>query len=188
MERQMKNLVGMIAVLFAVTAVAVFAANVEATDNTVAWHGKKEPGKVVWRHVKNGGERFKYALPVEKYTHVFETDTINIMCMPPGDGQYLEKSHNRCDGWFLVSPEQAGTWAVVAGYDDYIAIGFDEKWLVKNSKDDVARKSSWEATAGLHKFTLVFGDTGGTYGNKGKTRIPYAVSISVNGGGWLPFL
>ena len=104
----MKNLVRMIAVLFAVTAVAVFAANVEATDNTVAWHGKTEPGKVVWRHVKNGGERFKYALPVEKYTHVFETDTINIMCMPPGDGQYLEKSHNRCDGWFLVSPEQAG--------------------------------------------------------------------------------
>ena len=57
MERQMKNLVRMIAALFVTAAVAVFASNAQSTDNTVAWHGKTDTGKVVWRHVKNGGKR-----------------------------------------------------------------------------------------------------------------------------------
>ena len=183
----MKRLVRLVTTLFAAVAISAFTSNAQSADNTVDWHGSDDPGKVVWRHMKNGGKRYKYELPVGKYTHAVETDTIRMMCSPPGDGQYLAKSHNRCDGWFRVSPGQAGTWTLAVGYDDYIAIAFDGGWLLKNSKAEVARKCSWPATEGLHRFTLVFGDTGGTYGNKGKTRIPYAVSVSANGGEWLPF-
>ena len=183
----MKRLVRLVTTLFAAVAISAFTSNAQSADNTVDWHGSDDPGKVVWRHMKNGGKRYKYELPVGKYTHAVETDTIRMMCSPPGDGQYLAKSHNRCDGWFRVSPGQAGTWTLAVGYDDYIAIAFDGGWLLKNSKVEVARKCSWPATEGLHRFTLVFGDTGGTYGNKGKTRIPYAVSVSANGGEWLPF-
>ncbi len=183
----MKRLVRLVTTLFAAVAISVFTSNAQSADNTVDWHGSDDPGKVVWRHMKNGGKRYKYELPVGKYAHAVETDTIRMMCSPPGDGQYLAKSHNRCDGWFRVSPGQAGTWTLAVGYDDYIAIAFDGGWLLKNSKAEVARKCSWPATEGLHRFTLVFGDTGGTYGNKGKTRIPYAVSVSANGGEWLPF-
>ena len=183
----MKRLVRLVTTLFAAVAISAFTSNAQSADNTVDWHGSDDPGKVVWRHMKNGGKRYKYELPVGKYTHAVETDTIRMMCSPPGDGQYLAKSHNRCDGWFRVSPGQVGTWTLAVGYDDYIAIAFDGGWLLKNSKAEVARKCSWPATEGMHRFTLIFGDTGGTYGNKGKTRIPYAVSVSANGGEWLPF-
>ena len=110
-----------------------------------------------------------------------------MMCCPPGDVRHLANSHNQCDGWFRVAPEQAGKWTIALGYDDYIGIGIDDEWLVKNTKVDVARKNSWTAAAGWHKFKLVFGDTGDTCGNRGKTRIPYAVTVSINGGEWLPF-
>ncbi|MBO7688048.1 MAG: hypothetical protein J6V72_16795 [Kiritimatiellae bacterium] len=182
-----KRLVRLVTPLLAVIAIVAFASNAQSADSTVDWHGSTDPGKIVWRHVKNGGKRYKYELPAERYTHMAETDTIKMMYSPPGDGRYLANSHNRCDGWFRVAPGQAGMWTLAVGYDDYIAVAFDGRWLLKNSKVDVARKCSWTATEGLHRFTLVFGDTGGTYGNKGKTRIPYAVSVSVNGGDWLPF-
>ena len=115
----MKKRLGGIALvaLAGALAIAAFASNAQSADNTVDWQGSDDAGKVVWRHMKNGGKRYKYELPAGKYARAVETDTIGMMCSPPGDGQYLANSHNRCDGWFRVAPGQAGTWTLAVGYD-----------------------------------------------------------------------
>lgn len=109
--------------------------------------------------------------------------------LTPWQGRYLAVQHNRYDGWFEVTPEQAGSWTITSCFDDYVALAIDGSWAHVHKDCGASLTTSFEVTAGWHHLTVVFGDTGGDYGASELAPWPraYAVGVSINGGELVKF-
>ena len=104
-------------------------------------------------------------------------------------GQYFAGSHNRVDGWLKVSDEQAGTWTITAGFDDYIAVGLDGGWQVLSANWNAAGQGQVEVTPGWHSFSIVCGDGNGGYGPTVGAAFPnnFAVGVAMGEGEMVRF-
>ena len=90
----------------------------------------------------------------------------------------LNNSQLRFDGWFFVTPEQAGHWKIRQKFDDYFAFSIDGIWLVANNSYLVEKSVDTTVTEGWHRFTVVCGDTwGGQGGILSPGDVPMLVSI-----------
>ena len=98
----------------------------------------------------------------------------------------LDNSQLRFDGWFFVTPEQAGLWRIRQKFDDYFAFRIDGNWVAINNTYQNERSFTTSVTEGWHRFTIVCGDT---WGGQGATLSPGNVPmlISIEGGSEIPF-
>lgn len=130
---------------------------------------------IAWRFQKYGVNRpdmtedctFRL-MPLAGYTTLVMPTNV-FSCLTTGykttwQATYLSQSQSRLDGWFLVTAEQAGTWLLTQGYDDYEAFAIDGDWKILNPTFTHGEEATVELTAGWHHFTLVLGDTYGGYG------------------------
>ncbi len=102
--------------------------------------------------------------------------------------QYLGWGQIRFDGWFKVTPEQAGTWTLNQRFDDYYAMFFDGTCVLKNKTYTYNESATCTMTAGWHRFTLVVGDTYGGFGlTKSVGGEPTVLGVSINGGAEVAF-
>jgi len=74
---------------------------------------------------------------------------------------HLKRQRVRFDGWFYVTPAQAGTWTVNQKFDDYYCFGIDGEWVVANPTYQALLIGTRDVSAGWHRFTIICGDTGG---------------------------
>ena len=74
---------------------------------------------------------------------------------------HLKRQRVRFDGWFYVTPAQAGTWTVNQKFDDYYCFGIDGSWVVANPTYQALLIGTCDVSAGWHRFTIICGDTGG---------------------------
>ncbi len=74
---------------------------------------------------------------------------------------HLYRQRVRFDGWFYVTPAQAGTWTVNQKFDDYYCFGIDGEWVVVNPTYQALLIGTRDVSAGWHRFTIICGDTGG---------------------------
>ncbi len=143
---------------------------------------------IVWRNLYTGGIRKDWDLPLQSYAVIGETNTIRVIYKRGLYGDFgspnelLCKCQNRLDGWFYVPDSKVGTWRIRQGYDDYMGLAVDGKWLIQSTTYSSATEVEWVATLGWHRFTIVCGDTNGDYGVLGTSGVDTALSISVNGG------
>ena len=98
----------------------------------------------------------------------------------------LNNAQLRFDGWFFVTPEQAGLWRIRQMFDDYFAFSIDGNWVAINNTYQNERSFTTSVTEGWHRFTIVCGDT---WGGQGATLSPGNVPmlISIEGGSEIPF-
>ena len=94
----------------------------------------------------------------------------------------LKWSQVRFDGWFQVSSDKAGTWAINQKFDDYFALFIDGKNVLCNNSYVGEVNSSFTMTEGWHRFTIIAGDTYGGYGSNkdygsGFGKIPFTVTV-----------
>ena len=97
-------------------------------------------------------------------------------------GSNLKWSQVRFDGWFQVSSDKAGTWAINQKFDDYFALFIDGKNVLCNNSFGSEANSTVEMTEGWHRFTIIAGDTYGGYGSNknygsGLGTIPFTVTV-----------
>jgi hypothetical protein len=85
-------------------------------------------------------------------------------------------SQRRFDGWFYVSPAEAGAWRFYNSYDDYFAFAVDGEWVMSIITFGAAHRCTRNLEAGWHRFTIVCGDTYGGYSSS------LLLKVSVNGG------
>ena len=99
---------------------------------------------------------------------------------------YLNNSQLRFDGWFFVTPAQAGMWRIRQKFDDYFAFSIDGNWVAINNTYQNERSFTTSVTEGWHRFTIVCGDTwGGQGGILSPGNVP--MLISIEGGSEIPF-
>ena len=72
----------------------------------------------------------------------------------------LANAQLRYDGWFYVTPAQAGNWTLHAFVDDYVGFQIDDEWAVfglscQQGYANIGVKAGW------HRYRLIVGDTGG---------------------------
>ena len=98
----------------------------------------------------------------------------------------LNESQLRFDGWFFVTPEQAGHWKIRQKFDDCFAFRIDGIWVVANNSYLVEKSVDTTVTEGWHRFTVVCGDTwGGQGGILSPGNVP--MLISIEGGSEIQF-
>lgn len=98
----------------------------------------------------------------------------------------LNNSQLRFDGWFFVTPEQAGLWRIRQKFDDYFAFRIDGSWVAVNNTYQNERSFTTSVTEGWHRFTIVCGDTwGGQGGILSPGNVP--MLISIEGGSEIQF-
>jgi len=135
---------------------------------------------------KSGGHASDWKnKPTSYYDGMIITNTLSFF----GSGsaripQYFCGAQSRVEGWFYVPESDVGTWTVLMNYDDYMAIAFDDQWLVGCDTYNVTCSGTWTATAGWHKFKVVCGDTGGDYGS---CVWSHAIHVKINGGNEIDF-
>lgn len=149
---------------------------------------------VQWRTVKNNGNALGWDYPLENYVYMGDTNTVNMFFRTGGNAvpvEYLSVSQNRLDGWFYVANDQVGHWQILQGYDDYMAVGFDGVWLTENTTWTERVIGNWTAEEGWHRFTIVYGDTGGDAGVLGtwggQDAVPWAIGVRINNGREISF-
>ena len=98
----------------------------------------------------------------------------------------LNNSQVRFDGWFYVTPAQAGNWKIRQKFDDYFAFRIDGNWAVVNNSYLIEKTAYTSVTEGWHRFTIVCGDT---WGGQGGILSPGDVPmlISIEGGSEIQF-
>ena len=128
------------------------------------------PGEYVWRDAA-----------IREYAFMGAGDTANL------DGyntvwqkDYLANALVRFDGWFKVKPGKAGTWTIEECFDDRFAFFIDGDLAVSRNGTALTT-ATVEVAEGWHRFTIVAGDVGGSYGslydfNSGK--VPMVISVN----------
>ena len=111
----------------------------------------------------------------------------------PWSATYINEAQVRYDGWFYVSPEEAGTWNFNQRYDDYFGFAIDGEWKVINNVYTANKMASVSLASGWHRFQLVCGETTGSEGANGASNglsyggMPWPMLVSVNGAEYVPF-
>ena len=100
--------------------------------------------------------------------------------------KYIKTKRTRFDGWINVSAEQAGTWEIKQGFDDYFGFALDGEWLIINRSYVFYGIATIDVSEGWHRFTIVCGDTSGGFGSNGNSCATVngecvPLSITVNG-------
>ena len=106
-----------------------------------------------------------------------------------GDVSYINQNGNkpaelqhaqfRYDGWFNVSAEQAGEWTLSQAFDDYFGLRIDGNWVLSYNSYSGGQNTTWTATAGWHRFTMIAGDTWGGWGaakSVNGTPVPFTIA------------
>ena len=106
-----------------------------------------------------------------------------------GDVSYINQKSNtpaelqhaqfRYDGWFNVSAEQAGEWTLSQSFDDYFGLCIDGNWVLSYNSYSGGQNTTWTATAGWHRFTMIAGDTWGGWGAQKEvngTPVPFTIA------------
>ncbi len=152
--------------------------------------GGIKPGSgIVWRHRKNGGKRLDWDLPPDQYRILGEISMLRKWFRPSqaspdgGEQEFLACSQNRFDGYFRIEDWLAGKWKMTCGgYDDYMALAIDGKWIFKHPTSSEKVTLNWQATEGIHRFTVVFGDTWGEWGNCIESGMATPIMLDMNDG------
>ena len=142
-----------------------FAAHPATQWGRIAYSGDRSGmGNAAWR-----------LLNIGEYTFMGDGDIDNLL-NSSWRNSYLRHSQPRFDGWFYVSSDKAGTWSIRQKFDDYFAFFIDNSLVLYNNSYTGEATSTVEVSAGWHRFTIIAGDTYGSYGP----------SLSFNGGS-VPF-
>ena len=101
----------------------------------------------------------------------------------------IERSQLRYDGWVYVPSSQAGRWRISQYMDDYFTLIFDDEWLIHNNSYSYSKYAVREVAPGWHSFTIICGDTYGSYGPKflSSEHKLAAMCVSINEGAQLAF-
>ena len=159
--------------------------------------GDGEPKATQWGRIFYGGDRsaisgtaWYASTSLGEYTFLGIGDLGNL------DGQntgwqysWLDWSQLRFDGWFKVTPAQAGRWHIRQYFDDYFAFAIDGEWVLVNPVSNAQVVSDVEVGEGWHRFTIICGDTNGGQGSNnitfGDSKVP--MLVSANGASEVPF-
>ena len=138
-----------------------------------------------WRDLAPSGYTTVSAVPDGSNDISYFTGTKDT----PNTPSELSTAQIRLDGWFYVTPAQAGFWKMPSYFDDVLSFAIDGEWVLLNS---TYRFTNWDGACvseGWHRFTLAAADTGGGWGSRYQfasgVHVPFAISI--NGGANMTF-
>ena len=159
--------------------------------------GDGEPKATQWGRIFYGADRdaisgtaWYMTTPLGEYTFMGVGDLANLNGQNTGwQYSWLDWSQLRFDGWFKVTPAQAGSWHIRQYFDDYFALAIDGEWLLVNPVYTAQVDVDLEIAEGWHRFTIICGDTWGGQGSNSitynGTKVP--MLVSVNGAAEVPF-
>ncbi|MBO4709663.1 MAG: C10 family peptidase, partial [Kiritimatiellae bacterium] len=101
---------------------------------------------------------------------------------------FLQHSQLRYDGWVEVTEDQTGWWTISQKFDDYFLFAIDGDFAIFNHTYNTLATSRVRVTEGWHRFTVICGDTYGSWGAEyvfGDMKVPF--TVSVNGGDEMAF-
>ena len=151
--------------------------------------GDGQPKATQWGRIYYGGDRsaisgtaWYMSTPVRDYVAMGTGDIANLHGQNTSwEYSWLDWSQLRFDGWFKVTPEQAGAWHIKHKFDDYFAFAIDGEWLLVNPVYTDVKEVDIEVSAGWHRFSIVCGDTWGGQGSNNYTyngvKVPMLISI-----------
>jgi autotransporter-associated beta strand protein len=148
-----------------------------------------------WGRIFYGSERYKNkdipgeawkTIALSEYAQMGEGNLANLIGKnSTWANANLDNAQLRFDGYFYVTPEQAGHWKIRTKFDDYFAFRIDNNWVAVNNTYTLERTFDTVVTEGWHRFTVVCGDTWG--GQGGQMTGGYPMLVSPNGGGEVQF-
>ena len=148
--------------------------------------GDGEPKATQWGRIFYGADRSAISgtawymnTPLRDYVAMGTGDVANL-ANATWQTSWLDWAHLRFDGWFKVTPAQAGAWHIRQKFDDYFALAIDGEWVLVNPTYTVEAASDCEVSEGWHRFTIICGDTAGGQGPTlplNGVNVPMAISI-----------
>ncbi|MBQ8114361.1 MAG: hypothetical protein IJ146_14260 [Kiritimatiellae bacterium] len=148
--------------------------------------GDGEPKATQWGRIFYGADRSAVSgtawymnTPLRDYVAMGTGDIANLV-NAAWQTSWLDWAHLRFDGWFKVTPAQAGAWHIRQKFDDYFAFAIDGEWVLVNPTHTVEAASDCEVAEGWHRFTIICGDTAGGQGPilpLNGVNVPMAISI-----------
>ena len=76
-------------------------------------------------------------------------------------------------------------------FDDYFGLCIDGNWVLSYNSFSGGQNTTWTATAGWHRFTMIAGDTWGGWGaakSVNGTPVPFTITTpNYNGGATFKF-
>ena len=148
--------------------------------------GDGEPKATQWGRIFYGADRSAISgtawymnTPLRDYVAMGTGDVANL-ANATWQTSWLDWAHLRFDGWFKVTPAQAGAWHIRQKFDDYFAFAIDGEWVLVNPTYTVEAASDCEVSEGWHRFTIICGDTAGGQGPTlplNGVNVPMAISI-----------
>lgn len=151
--------------------------------------GDGQPKATQWGRIYYGGDRsaisgtaWYMSTPVRDYVAMGTGDIANLHGQNTSwEYSWLDWSQLRFDGWFKVTPEQAGAWHIKHKFDDYFAFAIDGEWKLVNPVYTDVKEVDIVVSEGWHRFSIVCGDTWGGQGSNNYTyngvKVPMLISI-----------
>ena len=159
--------------------------------------GDGQPKATQWGRIFYGKDRdaisgtaWYMSTPIRDYVAMGTGDIANLHGQNTSwEYSWLDWSQLRFDGWFKVTPEQAGAWHIKHKFDDYFAFAIDGEWKLVNPVYTEVVEVDIEVSEGWHRFSIICGDTWGGQGSNNYTyngtKVP--MLISVEGGADVAF-